>query len=116
MNRHPPLSPRGGEGAGDLAEEAKTPHPQPPSPEGRGGPSVWLVDNPAPTPYTRVSFSDGDVLLFGSESKGLPPGLKEKYAERHLGIPMPNNAVRSLNLATAVGIVLYEALRQVHGW
>jgi tRNA (cytidine/uridine-2'-O-)-methyltransferase len=78
--------------------------------------SVWLVDNPAPLPYTRASFRAGDVLVFGNESKGLPPGLKERYASRHLGIPMPGGAVRSLNLATAVGIVLYEALRQVHGW
>jgi tRNA (cytidine/uridine-2'-O-)-methyltransferase len=77
---------------------------------------IWLIDNPAPTPYTRVAFRDGDVLLFGSESKGLPPGLKGKHPSRHLGIPMPGGAVRSLNLATAVGVVLYEALRQVHGW
>jgi tRNA (cytidine/uridine-2'-O-)-methyltransferase len=74
------------------------------------------VDNPAPTPYSRATFRDGDVLLFGSESKGLPAGLRQKYATRLIGIPMPGGTVRSLNLATAVGVVLYEALRQVHGW
>jgi tRNA (cytidine/uridine-2'-O-)-methyltransferase len=91
-------------------------HPQPLTPEGRGGPGLWLVDNPAPTAYTRVTFRDGDVLLFGNESKGLPPGLREKYAAGLIGIPMPGGTVRSLNLATAVGVVLYEALRQIHGW
>ncbi len=77
---------------------------------------LWLIDNPAPVNYTQAAFRDEDILLFGSESKGLPPGLKEKYANRLIGIPMPGGAVRSLNLSTAVGVVLYEALRQVHGW
>jgi tRNA (cytidine/uridine-2'-O-)-methyltransferase len=93
-----------------------TPHPQLFSLKGRGEEILWLVDNPAPTAYTRATFRDGDVLLFGNESKGLPPGLREKYAARLLGIPMPGGTVRSLNLATAVGVVLYEALRQIHGW
>jgi tRNA (cytidine/uridine-2'-O-)-methyltransferase len=77
---------------------------------------VWCVETPTDTPYTRAEFWDGDTLLFGSESKGLPAGVREKYAGRVIGIPMPTGHVRSLNLATAVGIVLYEALRQVHGW
>lgn len=78
--------------------------------------SLWLVDNPAPVRYTRAAFRDGDVLVFGSESKGLPPHLRDRYADRLIGIPMPTGAVRSLNLATAAGIVLYEALRQIEGW
>ncbi len=77
---------------------------------------VWCVETPTDTPYTRAEFRDGDTLLFGSESKGLPAGVRERYAGRVVGIPMPTGHVRSLNLATAVGIVLYEALRQVHGW
>jgi tRNA (cytidine/uridine-2'-O-)-methyltransferase len=80
------------------------------------GGRLWCVDNPADRPYTRAEFRDGDALLFGSESKGLPPEVRAKYAERLIGIPMPTGKVRSLNLATAVGVVLYEALRQVHGW
>jgi tRNA (cytidine/uridine-2'-O-)-methyltransferase len=74
------------------------------------------VETPSDTPYTRAEFRDGDYLLFGNESHGLPPGVRERYAGRVLGIPMPSGKVRSLNLATSVGIVLYEALRQVHGW
>jgi tRNA (cytidine/uridine-2'-O-)-methyltransferase len=77
---------------------------------------LWLVDNPAPTPYTRAAFANGDVLLFGSETKGLPPHLRERFAARLIGIPMSTGNVRSLNLATAVGVVLYEALRQIEGW
>jgi tRNA (cytidine/uridine-2'-O-)-methyltransferase len=66
--------------------------------------------------YTEVSYRDGDCLLFGGESHGLPAGLLERHAERALCLPMPAGHVRSLNLATAVGIALYEALRQLHGW
>jgi tRNA (cytidine/uridine-2'-O-)-methyltransferase len=68
------------------------------------------------TPYTRASYQEGDCLLFGKESVGLPPEVLERFADRTFGIPMPTGKVRSLNLATAVGIVLYEALRQIHGW
>ena len=79
-------------------------------------PRIWLVETPAPRAYPRAKFADGDCLLFGAESKGLPPGVREKYAAAHIGIPMPGGKVRSINLATAVGIVLYEALRQLHDW
>lgn len=79
-------------------------------------PRIWAVDNPAPTSYTHAAFADGDVLLFGSESKGLPPGVREQFADRTISIPMKTPAVRSLNLATAVGVVLYEALRQIEQW
>jgi len=70
----------------------------------------------AKRPYTQVTYQAGDCLLFGGESQGLPAGVVEQYAERALCIPMPGSGVRSLNLATAVGIVLYEALRQLHRW
>jgi tRNA (cytidine/uridine-2'-O-)-methyltransferase len=67
-------------------------------------------------PYTQVAYQPGDCLLFGGESHGLPSSLVERSADRVLTIPMPAGKVRSLNVATAVGIVLYEALRQVHKW
>jgi tRNA (cytidine/uridine-2'-O-)-methyltransferase len=63
--------------------------------------------------YTSVDYQDGDYLLFGGESHGLPEGVVRRYGERALCIPMPGGGVRSLNLATAAGIALYEALRQV---
>lgn len=77
---------------------------------------IWCIETPGERTYTQANFSDGDCLLFGSESRGLPPGIREKYASTLVGIPMPSGKVRSLNLATSAGIVLYEALRQVKGW
>jgi tRNA (cytidine/uridine-2'-O-)-methyltransferase len=70
----------------------------------------------ATQPYTAIRFQPGDALVFGSESRGLPRTILERHAEGALTIPMPSGAVRSLNLSTAVGIVLYEALRQLQGW
>jgi tRNA (cytidine/uridine-2'-O-)-methyltransferase len=67
-------------------------------------------------PYTAAAYRSGDCLLFGGESQGLPAGVVERAGERALLIPMPGGGVRSLNLATAVGIVLYEALRQQQIW
>jgi tRNA (cytidine/uridine-2'-O-)-methyltransferase len=77
---------------------------------------IWCVETPAPRLYTKADFEPGDCLVFGSESKGLPPEVRGRYAARTIGIPMPTGMVRSLNLATAAGVVLYEALRQQHGW
>lgn len=62
--------------------------------------------------YTTFRFAENDCLVFGSETRGLPEELLRTNRERALTIPMPNQGVRSLNLATSVGIVLYEALRQ----
>lgn len=63
--------------------------------------------------YTDWEFQGNDCLMFGRETRGLPEALLRKNWERCLTIPMLNARVRSLNLATAVGIVLYEALRQL---
>ena len=57
-----------------------------------------------------VAFEPGDFLVFGRETKGLPEPLLAAHAEKLLTIPM--RGTRSLNLATAVGIVLFEAMRQ----
>jgi len=66
----------------------------------------------ATRPYTDWDYTDEDCLVFGRETRGLPEKLLRENWERCLTIPMPNPEVRSLNLATSVGIVLYEALRQ----
>jgi tRNA (cytidine/uridine-2'-O-)-methyltransferase len=63
--------------------------------------------------YTSFSFRENDCLVFGRETKGLPESLLSENEKNCLTIPMPNKNVRSLNLATSVGIVLYEALRQI---
>jgi tRNA (cytidine/uridine-2'-O-)-methyltransferase len=66
--------------------------------------------------YTHVDYEEGDCLLFGGETYGLPAELLARFGSRALTIPMPSGKVRSLNLATATGIVLYEALRQLRRW
>jgi tRNA (cytidine/uridine-2'-O-)-methyltransferase len=60
--------------------------------------------------YWDVAFEPGDFLVFGRETKGLPEPLLAAHADELLTIPM--HGTRSLNLATAVGIVLFEAMRQ----
>ena len=61
-------------------------------------------------PYHAARFLPGDFLVFGRETKGLPEPLLRENAELALTIPM--HGTRSLNLATAVAIVLFEAVRQ----
>jgi len=64
--------------------------------------------------YTEWTFGVDDCLVFGRETRGLPEELLSANWDHCLKIPMPNPNVRSLNLATAVGIVLFEALRQTN--
>ena len=64
-------------------------------------------------PYTDWLYLPTDCLVFGPETRGLPMSILEQNSEHTLTIPMPNKNVRSLNLATSVGIVLYEAMRQI---
>lgn len=73
------------------------------------------VETATSRPYSAIRYQRGDCLLFGSESRGLPSDALER-ADEQVYIPMSTTNVRSLNLATAVGIVLYEALRQLHDW
>jgi tRNA (cytidine/uridine-2'-O-)-methyltransferase len=80
------------------------------------GARILCLSARATVPYTAVRFQDSDCLLFGGESHGLPASVLERHADRTFLIPMPAGKVRSLNLATAVGIVLYEALRQIGAW
>ena len=62
--------------------------------------------------YTDWVYQPDDCLVFGRETRGLPEDLLRANWDRCLRIPILNPNVRSLNLATAVGIVLFEALRQ----
>ncbi len=64
-------------------------------------------------PFWSAPFAANSVLVFGNETMGLPERIREKHPERVYRIPM-RPAVRSLNLATAVGIVLYEGLRRIN--
>ena len=62
--------------------------------------------------YRRAPYRDRCVLVFGSETEGMPVRILEKHPERCFRIPM-SAEVRSLNLANAVSVVLYEGLRQM---
>jgi len=65
-------------------------------------------------PYFDMEFKKGDYLLFGSETSGIPMEFMQKNTHNMMTIPMGKNG-RSLNLSVAVGIVLYDAIRQVGG-
>ncbi len=71
----------------------------------------WLFTKKARSAYTEAQFAHDDVLVFGSESQGLPPSLLAAHADRTLRIPI-RPQVRSLNLSNSVAIAIYEALRQ----
>ena len=72
---------------------------------------IWLAEVNAPRCYSEVKFSRGDMLIFGDEQEGSPPEWLLQWSTQHIAIPQ--KAVRSLNLATSVGIVTFEALRQL---
>lgn len=73
---------------------------------------IWLITKFGDTVYTDVSYKQGDVLVFGCETNGLPDTIRDRYPQRQLRIPMAEQA-RSLNLSNAVAIVVYEAARQL---
>jgi tRNA (cytidine/uridine-2'-O-)-methyltransferase len=76
----------------------------------RQGERHFFVTTKSKRAYWDVLFRPGDFLIFGRETKGLPENLLVEHEEDCITIPM--HGTRSLNLATAVGIILYEAIRQ----
>ncbi len=71
---------------------------------GRGGVGLWAA-----------RFRPGDYLVLGDEVGGLPEDLLARYVDRQVRVPMiAEPSARSLNLSTCTGIVVYEALRQIH--
>ncbi|MCI5838840.1 MAG: tRNA (uridine(34)/cytosine(34)/5-carboxymethylaminomethyluridine(34)-2'-O)-methyltransferase TrmL [Christensenellaceae bacterium] len=75
------------------------------------GNNFYFLSTKAKRIYSEAQFKDGDFLVFGKETKGLPEPLLAKYYDHSLRIPMINDA-RSLNLGNSVAITLYEAIRQ----
>ena len=73
----------------------------------------FYLTTKAKQPYFEVKFQPKDFLVFGRETKGLPESVLEENREKCITIPM--HGTRSLNLATAVAIVLFEAMRQQRG-
>ncbi len=77
------------------------------------GKSFHLLTTHSATPYTNIPAAWGDCLIFGKETAGLPKTLLERYRDRCYTIPIIEPRVRSLNLSSAVAIVLFDALRRV---
>ncbi len=75
----------------------------------------WMLSTKARRNHWEVDFADGDYLVFGCESRGLPEAMIHDAGDHALRIPMKEGATRSLNLSTAVAITLYEAVRQTGG-
>lgn len=77
----------------------------------KDGRRLVLLSTKATTPYTNFSFADGDILLFGRESAGVPDAVHQA-ANARLTIPMQGSA-RSINVALSVAMVAGEAVRQL---
>lgn len=71
---------------------------------------MWLFTTKARRSFWEAPYRDGDYLVFGRESRGLPESLLREHEERCVRIPMRAGA-RSLNLATSVGVAVYGAAR-----
>lgn len=76
------------------------------------GKKMWFLSTKAKQSPWQAEFTAGDCLVFGKETKGLPEEMVKSAGDAGLKIPMSPGGTRSLNLSTAVAIVLYEAVRQ----
>lgn len=73
--------------------------------------SFYFLSSKAASLYTSAHYQNDSALIFGSETTGLPPIFYERWPEHFITLPMVEG-VRCLNLATSVGIAVYEAWRQ----
>jgi tRNA (cytidine/uridine-2'-O-)-methyltransferase len=79
------------------------------------GPSVAFLSKFGTTPYTSIPTSTS-LLVFGRETTGLPAHIKSKYQDQLYRIPIFHPAVRSLNLANAVSVIVYDQLSRRGAW
>lgn len=78
------------------------------------GHRMFLATTKGGSLYTDVEFRDGDMILFGKETAGLPRDFIEEHKESAIRIPMSKDTrLRSLNLSNSANIILFEALRQL---
>jgi tRNA (cytidine/uridine-2'-O-)-methyltransferase len=75
-------------------------------------PSLIFLSTRGKASYWDAPYTEDSSLILGSEGAGLPAWMYEKYADSLYRVPMSSEHVRSINLSTAAGIVLYEALRR----
>ena len=79
--------------------------------EPAGMPRLWMATTKARKTYPLADFKDGDYIMFGKESAGIPEEILLEDKEHAIRIPMAHD-MRSLNLSNSVAVILYEALRQ----
>lgn len=72
----------------------------------------FFFSSEAPRSFWEVQYPQRAVLVFGRESVGLPPEIRDRWSDRLVGIPMLDPGLRSLNLSTSVALALYEVMRQ----
>ena len=79
-----------------------------------GNEILWLATTKGANMYANVEYQDGDFIVFGRETAGLPAEFVEKYPGRGVRIPMSaDTRARSFNLSNSANIILFEALRQL---
>lgn len=74
---------------------------------------IFLSTTKANQFYSEVSFKDGDFILFGRESSGVPDEINNLFKNTQIRVPMIQSTDRSLNISNTASIILYEALRQI---
>ena len=74
---------------------------------------IWLLTTKGKAAHWDISLRKGDYLVCGCETRGLPESVLETFPDRLIRVPMHEQGIRSLNLATAAAVVLYEGVRQV---
>lgn len=75
--------------------------------------NIYLSTTKRSRIYSDVTFQEGDFIIFGRESSGVPEYIREDIKDNCIRVPMINTTTRSLNLSNSVSIVAYEALRQL---
>jgi tRNA (cytidine/uridine-2'-O-)-methyltransferase len=88
-------------------------HPEKGEARRQDPPSIWYLTTKSEQSYWDVKFTEGDFLVFGPETKGLPIELMQQDWSRAITVPMFGEHARSLNLASTVQTVAYEAMRQI---
>ncbi|MDB6078792.1 MAG: hypothetical protein JWO82_2539 [Akkermansiaceae bacterium] len=71
----------------------------------------WYLSTKAARAHWDAPYRDGDYLVFGCETRGLPEAIVKEAGDQAIRIPMQEGGTRSLNLSTAIAIALYEAVR-----
>lgn len=74
---------------------------------------IYAISTKGSRYYHDVAYQDGDFILFGRESSGLPDVIRNSLADRLIRLPMIQTSTRSLNLSNTVAVVAYEAMKQL---